>query len=243
MDNARPTLGRAPLRYRGRTMPATPEDRPPVDGIGASPRGPAFVAWTPATQAPTPLVPAEPARFDLGLAPPRSRLPALVTAGIAFVVIGVVAVATLLAHYADTHVAAPVVVAPAQPVASPTPVDHRVDFVTPEGSGELVILDWSWSTVGREQPTSGSYLRVQIELVCVQGRVDYDPYNFQAFDNRGEVFDVAAEGSNRQLLAVGMLKAGESVRGTVAFDMARGEATLLMSDGTEQTVTAIRVPD
>lgn len=243
MDNAARGVVRAPLRYRGRTMPATPEDRPSAEGMGPSPSGPTFVPWTPATRVSDPGVPPPSPRFDLGLAPPRSRLPALVTAAVVFVVVAVVAVASLLAHYADTHVAAPAPVAPAQPVASPTPVDHRVDFVTADGSGELVILDSSWSATGRERPTSGSYLRVQVELVCTDGRVDYDPYHFQAFDNRGQVFDVAAEGSNRQLLAVGMLEAGESVRGTVAFDMARSEATLLMSDGTDQTVTTIRVPD
>lgn len=211
--------------------------------MGPSPSGPAFVAWTPAARASDPGVPAAPAGFGVAWTPPRTRLPALVTAAVVFVVVAVVAVASLVARYADTHVAAPLPLAPTQPLAGPSPLDHRVDFVTADGSGELVILDWSWSTAGREQPTSGSYLRLEVELVCTEGRVDYDPYHFRAFDDRGRVFDVAAEGSNRQLLAVGMLKAGESVRGTVAFDMARGEASLLMSDGTDQTVTVIRVPD
>lgn len=224
-------------------MPAIPEVPPRVEGMGPSPSGPAFVAWTAAARGPTPVVPPVSARVAIGPAPAPSRLPALVTAGIVFAVVAAVAVATLLAHYADTHVAAPVAVERAPLVASPTPVDHRVDFGTSEGAGELTMLEWSWSTAGRELPTSGSYLRVEVELVCTRGRVDYDPYNFQAFDNRGQVFDVAAEGSNRRLLAVGMLEAGESVRGSVAFDMARGEATLLMSDGTGPTVTAIRVPD
>lgn len=225
-------------------MAATLEDPPPAGGMGPSPSGPAFVAWTPPTPRPTPVVTPAATRSDLGLAPARSRLPGLVTAAVVALVVAVVAVASLLAHYGDTHVAVPVAVpVQAQPVASPSPVDPRVAFVTSQGAGELVMLDWSWSAAGREQPTSGSYLRVEIELVCTQGRVDYDPYNFQAFDNRGHVFDVAAQGSNRQLLEVGMLEAGESVRGTVAFDMARGDATLLMSDGTDQTVTAIRVPD
>jgi hypothetical protein len=33
------------------------------------------------------------------------------------------------------------------------------------------------------------------------------------------------------------------MRGTIAFDMPRGQVTLLMSDDSENTVTALRVPD
>ena len=35
----------------------------------------------------------------------------------------------------------------------------------------------------------------------------------------------------------------QSIRGTIAFDMPRGEVTLLMSDDSNQTVTALKVPD
>ena len=44
-------------------------------------------------------------------------------------------------------------------------------------------------------------------------------------------------------LASEKYKAGERVHGTLAFDMPRGDATLLMSDESDQTVTALRVPD
>ena len=45
------------------------------------------------------------------------------------------------------------------------------------------------------------------------------------------------------MLSVGTLSAGERIRGTIAFDMPRGEVTLLMSDDSENTVTALKVPD
>ena len=92
-------------------------------------------------------------------------------------------------------------------------------------------------------PTSGSYLRVEVELVCTSGEVDYDPYHFQAFDRSGQLFEMAAEGTAGRMLSVGTLRAGERIRGTIAFDMPRGEVTLLMSDDSENTVTALKVPD
>jgi len=86
--------------------------------------------------------------------------------------------------------------------------------------------------------------RVQVELVCASGTVYYDPYNFQAFDQSGRLFELAVEGAGSSpLLEIGTLHAGERIRGTLAFDMPRGEATLLMSDESDQTVTALRVPD
>jgi len=45
------------------------------------------------------------------------------------------------------------------------------------------------------------------------------------------------------MLETGTLQAGERVRGTIAFDMPHSEATLLMSDDANQTVTALKVPD
>jgi hypothetical protein len=44
-------------------------------------------------------------------------------------------------------------------------------------------------------------------------------------------------------LESGTLYPGDRVRGTIAFDMPHSEATLLMSDDSNQTVTALKVPD
>jgi hypothetical protein len=93
------------------------------------------------------------------------------------------------------------------------------------------------------RPVSGSYLRVEVELICTTGQVDYDPYHFQAFDRSGQLFEMAVEGTEGRVLPVGTLTAGERIRGTVAFDMPRGDVTLLMSDDSENTVTALKVPD
>jgi hypothetical protein len=106
-----------------------------------------------------------------------------------------------------------------------------------------VLLRHSWLTSGPVPPTSGSYLRVEVELTCTGGSVDYDPYNFQVFDQTGRLFETAIEGAGDSMLDTGTLRPGERVRGTIAFDMPHGEATLLMSDDANQTVTALKVPD
>ena len=66
---------------------------------------------------------------------------------------------------------------------------------------------------------------------------------FQAFDQAGHLFEMAVEGTAGEVLDVGTLAAGERVRGVIAFDMPRGDTTLIMSDDSDQTVTALRVPD
>jgi Domain of unknown function (DUF4352) len=80
-------------------------------------------------------------------------------------------------------------------------------------------------------------------LVCTSGEVDYDPYHFQAFDRSGQLFEMAVEGAGGNPLSVGTLEQGERIRGTVAFDIPRGDVTLLMSDDSDRTVTALKVPD
>jgi FlaG/FlaF family flagellin (archaellin) len=153
----------------------------------------------------------------------------------------VVAVASLVANSADTHVRAPV--ASKHSVPQTTAQGDRIEFTTNEGSGQLVLLRHSWLSSGQVPPTSGSYLRVEVELTCTAGSVDYDPYNLQVFDQTGRLFETAIEGAGDSMLETGTLQAGERVRGTIAFDMPHSEATLLMSDDANQTVTALKVPD
>jgi hypothetical protein len=147
----------------------------------------------------------------------------------------------MVANSADTRVPAPT--ASRQPVPQTTAQGDRIEFTTSDGTGQLVLLRHSWVSTGLAPPTSGSYLRVEVELTCTAGSVDYDPYNFQVFDQTGRLFETAIEGAGDSMLDTGTLYAGERVRGTIAFDMPRSEATLLMSDDANQTVTALKVPD
>jgi len=115
--------------------------------------------------------------------------------------------------------------------------------MTPHGRGRLILLSRSWRDTGREPPANGSYLQLEVRIICTAGHLGYDPYNFQAFDHTGELFDVAEAGLTENVLGVGELFEGETVDGYLAFDVPRGEVTLLMSDDTEESITALKVPD
>jgi len=211
-------------------------------GMGPTPSGPSFVPWAPAPGNAPPTRPYPTPLRAPGLGSGRpSRLPTLITAAVIFVVMAVVAIASYVAHVADTHVSAPVV--SKQPLPQVSAQGDRIEFTTTDGSGQLILLRHSWVSYGQAPPTSGSYLRVEVELICVSGSIDYDPYNFQVFDQTGRLFETAIEGAGYSMLPSGTLHPGDHVRGTIAFDMPRSEATLLMSDSSNQTVTALKVPD
>jgi hypothetical protein len=217
---------------------AEPEDH--LSGMGSAPRGPSFLPSTPAGE-PVETMTVGPSDRSAPLGPPRSLRPTVISVLIIAVVAVVVAGASLFAYWGDTHVAAPPRPTPTAPLYTSPP--DRIDFVSAEGSGQLIMRTRTWVNDGSVQPVNGSYLRVEVELICTTGEVDYDPYLFQAFDKSGQLFEMAAEGTGGQVLPVGTLTPGMRVRGTIAFDMPRGEVTLLMSDDSENTVTALRVPD
>ena len=211
-------------------------------GMGPTPSGPSFVPWAPAPGDTPPTRPYPTPSRPTGLGSGRpSRVPTLITAAVIFVVVAVVAIASYVAHFADTHVSAPVV--SKQPLPQVSAQGDRIEFTTTDGSGQLILLRHSWVSYGQAPPTSGSYLRVEVELICVSGSIDYDPYNFQVFDQNGRLFETAIEGAGYSMLQSGTLRPGDRVSGTIAFDMPRSEATLLMSDSSNQTVTALKVPD
>lgn len=222
---------------------AEPEDEadgPGADGMGSTPHGPSFLPWSPAPT-PQPLREPIPPHPNLGR-PSRSRLPTLISVVAIGLVAMVVAAASLVAFVADNRVAGVSRVPPADPPSVITQED-RIDFISNDGTGQLIMLTRSWVREGRVPPSTGSYLRVEVELICATGQVDYDPYNFQAFDQSGRLFEMAVEGTAGGVLSVGTLRAGERTRGVIAFDMPRGEVTLLMSDDSDQTVTALKVPN
>lgn len=213
------------------------EPRDDVSGMGSTPRGPSFLPSSPAVHAgPESRPPVIPAPTG----PPRSFRPTVISVLVIAFVAAVVAGASMFAYWGDTHVVAPTRPPVAPPVYSSAP--DRVDFDSSEGSGQLIMRTRSWVSDTQMPPTSGQYLRVELELICTEGEVDYDPYLFQAFDRSGKLFEMAVDGAGGRLLSVGTLSAGEQVRGAVAFDIPRGEVTLLMSDDSDNTVTALRIP-
>jgi hypothetical protein len=233
----------------GRGAPPDPE------GMGDHPSGPSFLPgpptpgrWPPDPPADgrrsAPLPPAgargRGASASGGYQPPRRWLPGALTVAAVLLVGTVVAVSSLVAARDDREVAR----APVRPAASttpaPTPRTDRIEFSTAFGDGVLVVTGHTWA------PTSasvhGQLLRVELELTCLTGQLQVSPANFQAFDARGQLFDIIEDDAARQPLAEAPVDAGQTVRGTVSFDLPRGEVTLLMSDGA-QSVTAVKIPD
>jgi hypothetical protein len=175
------------------------------------------------------------------IVPARSRVPTVATAAALGLVALIVAVASLLAQRADQRVEAP----PQPPPASPpvvTATKDAIDFTTQTGQGRLTIVGHTWQPTRGQSANPGSALQIQVELLCTSGTVNYDPFDFQAFDETGNLFDIAAEEARGPILSAGTLSPGERVRGLVAFAMPRGEVTLLMTDDAS-SVTALKVPD
>lgn len=221
--------------------PGEPQDpETPASGMGGPERGPSFTFGSPAALDPaagaSPLgtgplpVPATPGP------PPASKVPALVTLGVVLLVALVTLVATVVAERSDSRpVATASTVAPT--TAASTAPRGSIDFTSARGAGRLRVVEHTWSTTAGDP---SSRLVVDIEITASSGRVDYDPYAFQAFDARGQLYDIASD-TTRTPLEVGSLEAGESTRGFLEFDLPRGEVTLLMSNDNFGSVTALRI--
>ena len=169
-------------------------------------------------------------------------MPAVLTGLAVAVVALVVTIASVVAAREDVRQAIP---RPLPPVAAnPTSLDeHRIEFTTSTGSGVLEITDHGWDSDGSDTDEPGSLLTVALRISCASGTVRYGPDAFQAFDRSGDLFDPEVLADSRTALQLGTLSAGQQVTGTVAFDIPRGGVTLLMSDESSRTVTALRVPD
>ncbi|MBM7797832.1 hypothetical protein JOE57_000753 [Microlunatus panaciterrae] len=168
----------------------------------------------------------------------------MVSLAVVLVVALVVVIATLVANSNDRNVSAPTpapTVSRVRPTAAPS--GNSIDFTSTEGSGRLQILEHEWVTGGAEPPISGSYLRIEIELSSTDGEISYDSAFFQAFDARGQLFDSTHLGAKDPLLDIGVLRPGQRVRGFISFDMPRGDVTLLMSNESYESVTAIKIQD
>ena len=217
-----------------------PRQADPVEpaGMGANPSGPEFL---PAAQSQTgEALPPPTAAVSPSPSQRRLRVPDLISVALIAVVALIVLVASAIARYGDTHLVAP---APEPTIRPERSTPSEIEFMTPNGRGRLILLSRNWRETGHEPPVNGSYLQLEVRIICTAGHLGYDPYHFQAFDHTGELFDVAEAGLTENVLGVGELFEGESVDGYLAFDIPRGEVTLLMSDDTEVSITALKVPD
>ena len=169
-------------------------------------------------------------------------MPLLLTVLAVAVVAVVVTIASVVAAREDVRQATPRP-DPTTAANPTTPGEHRIEFTTSTGSGVLEITDHGWDSDGRDIDEPGSLLTVAVRISCASGTLRYGPDSFQAFDRSGALFGPEVVADSSTALALGTLSAGQQVTGTVAFDIPRGGVTLLMTDESSRTVTALKVPD
>ncbi|SDT21069.1 DUF4352 domain-containing protein [Microlunatus soli] len=169
--------------------------------------------------------------------PPNSRLPLVITIGVIALVAVIVLVASLRPDPAVQRETGNV---PPTPTTSAAPQDTStsIGFTSSEGSGRLSLLSHRWTGQGA---ANGAYLQLEVKIEATDGRLSFGPQYFQTFDSRSDLYQSTEVGARPPLLGNGYLRAGETVDGGIAFDMPRGEVTLLMSNARLESVTALRI--
>lgn len=169
--------------------------------------------------------------------PPTSRLPLIITIGVIALVAVIVLVASLRPDPAIRRETGTV---PPTPTATAGPRDTStsIGFTSSEGSGRLSLLSHHWTGRGA---ANGAYLQIEVKIEATDGRLSFGPQYFQTFDANSDLYQSTEVGARPPLLGNGYLRAGETVDGGIAFDMPRGEVTLLMSNAMLESVTALRI--
>src|SRR3954451_19328822 len=172
-----------------------------------------------------------------------SRVPAIVTA----VVIALVALIVIVASTrgGDEVQREQPGSAPTTPTPSALPPDtsNSITFSSHEGSGRLTVISHRWSANASSRPAYGAFLQLELRISVTEGQVSYGPQFFQSFDSSSNLFQTSAGGARPPLLGNGTLGPGRSVTGNIAFDMPRGDGTLLMTNALLESVTALRIAD
>ncbi len=200
----------------------------PGGGRGFGPSDRAFPA--------RPAVPPQSNRY----AAPRSRWPLLITVAV-IVVVAVIAVVGTVRGGNDLRPEPAGSGATPTPSAAPTDPANSITFSSHEGSGRLTVLSHRWSSDASAIPRHGGFLQLQVRISVTDGHVSYGPQFFQSFDAASNLFETDPRGARPPVLSNGVLGPGQSVTGGIAFDMPRGDVTLLMTNSLLESVTALRI--
>jgi hypothetical protein len=159
-------------------------------------------------------------------APPRSRLPLLVTL-VVLVIAGLIVGATLL------RPASPAVSASPSPSASPTTTSSAsgLPFLSPDErfSGRWEIVDHRWTDSG---------LEVEITLAAERGPVNY---SFVAFNNAGVEATESTAGSEQPQFSGQPIPSGQKESGWLFFPIERGPATIILATSGGNQMSALPV--
>jgi hypothetical protein len=159
-------------------------------------------------------------------APPRSRLPLVVTL-VVLLIAGLIWGATLLRPAAPTPSATP----SPTPSASATSAAPGLPFVTPDQqfTGRWQIVEHRWTDSG---------LEVEITLAVDQGPLDY---SFLAFENSSIEPTIPTPGSESPLFSGQPIGTGQSESGWLFFPLDRGPTTIILSTSGGNQMSALAV--
>lgn len=150
---------------------------------------------------------------------------------------------------APAATAAPAVAAPA-PAAPPAPVGPAVGapFSVKMGNGDVAKItivsavrpEAVTTTAFATAPKNGSYLLLDVLWETESGKTSSNPFYFSAKDANGRKADLSLFADNQ--LGSGEVLPGDKARGFVAFDIAPGAATVMISTPLMQEAARITIP-
>lgn len=212
------------------------------EGMGAHPHGPSFESpVSPARSSPLGTPP--PPDYSRQFEPPKgARGPLIITLIVLTVVALVVGTASVIAHLQDkTQIRpAPTPTAAGRSPAA-TPDGRSIAFSSPEADGRLTVLHHQWTAAGDQPPITGTYLVLKIRLEVTDGSISSDPGYFELFDAQGRLTDSTTEGAPDPVLPSTILYKGGQASGFIAFDVIRGDVTLVLTNR-RSAVTALKIP-
>lgn len=139
------------------------------------------------------------------------------------------------------------------PTPSPTPTEDRrtapgpeLAYRTPTGAALLHVQTYSWQRTkfgDRSVPPTNLYLVLDVEVTATEGQVEVLPVNFKTSAQGGPLTEPAlGRDGNEPTLAHTQLKAGNTVRGFVVFDLPQAEVTLTVLDDVGEKAGEVKIP-
>ncbi|MEV7132118.1 hypothetical protein AB0N24_04435 [Arthrobacter sp. NPDC093128] len=137
--------------------------------------------------------------------------------------------------------AAPPAAAPAGPsVGTPFSVKMRNGDVARITIVSAVRTDTVTTTAFAAPPKNGTYLLLDVLWETEAGKTSSNPFYFSAKDANGRKADLSMFADNQ--LGSGEVLPGDRSRGFIAFDIAAGPATVMISDPLMQEAARVQIP-
>lgn len=138
----------------------------------------------------------------------------------------------------------------ASPAAAPAPAAPTVGvpFSVKMGNGDIakitivsaVRTDAVTTTAFATAPKNGSYLLLDVLWETEAGKTSSNPFYFSAKDANGRKADLSLFADNQ--LGSGDVLPGDKARGFIAFDIAPGASTVMISTPLMQEAARIQIP-